>query len=249
MFERKLNALNCFLESFNPADEDQFRSVILWLEDQKIRQYKIEEREGLRDVKSSLAWSKSYEKYLEAVGCPSFLKTRNEQLDWLLCLAIKLVYQEKSNRYSGTIEGSENKFQGPAKPSIVPTNPLDNMDFESQDFKNGVKVLAGILNVGVHPDHLVTLEAVARVINVRLSTEVLKNPGKFSIEGTPYPFAEADLGFDTGDPALNQASKVLRLLFISDLRDLQTKINECIVGIQRITANPKTDTALGKVGY
>ena len=77
------------------VDEDQFRSVILWLEDQKIRQYKIEEREGLRDVKSSLAWSKSYEKYLEAVGCPSFLKTRNEQLDWLLCLAIKLVYQEK----------------------------------------------------------------------------------------------------------------------------------------------------------
>jgi len=42
--------------------------------------------------------------------------------------------------------------------------------------------------------------------------------------------------------------QILRLLFIHDLRDLQTKINECIVSLQTVTANPKTDTALGKVG-
>ena len=48
--------------------------------------------------------------------------------------------------------------------------------------------------------------------------------------------------------ALDDAAKVLRLLHIQELRDLQTKINETIVSVQSITANPKTDSRLGRVG-
>ena len=69
------------------------------------------------------------------------------------------------------------------------------------------------------------------------------------LQGKAYPVMEADLGFDTGDYVLNQALKVMRLLYIHDLRDLQTHGNECIVAVQNLTANPKTDTKLGKVGY
>ena len=50
------------------------------------------------------------------------------------------------------------------------------------------------------------------------------------------------------DKALNEAAKILRLLHIKELRELQTKINEAIVTIQKITANPKTDSSLGRVG-
>lgn len=67
-------------------------------------------------------------------------------------------------------------------------------------------------------------------------------------QGKAFPIFEADLGFETGDPILNNAGKALRLMYIHDLRDLQTRINECIVAVQNITANPKTDTKLGKVG-
>lgn len=38
------------------------------------------------------------------------------------------------------------------------------------------------------------------------------------------------------------------MLYIQDLRELQTKANELIVACQSLTANPKTDTKLGKVG-
>ena len=50
------------------------------------------------------------------------------------------------------------------------------------------------------------------------------------------------------DKVLNDAAKILRLLHIKELRAFQTKINQTIVSIQNITANPKTDSSLGKVG-
>lgn len=54
---------------------------------------------------------------------------------------------------------------------------------------------------------------------------------------------------DSKDPAILQAMKVLRLTELHRLRDLQTCINECIVALQQVTSDPKTDTKLGKVGY
>jgi len=43
------------------------------------------------------------------------------------------------------------------------------------------------------------------------------------------------------DDAMDRACKVLRLLHITDLRDLQTRINELIVKVQSLTADPKTN--------
>ncbi|MGH0190389.1 UNVERIFIED_CONTAM: hypothetical protein FKN15_045400 [Acipenser sinensis] len=50
------------------------------------------------------------------------------------------------------------------------------------------------------------------------------------------------------DATLNEAAAILRLLHIEELRDLQTRINEAIVAVQAIIADPKTDHRLGKVG-
>ena len=46
---------------FPITDEDEFRNLVVWLEDQKIRWYKIEDRGELRDVKSS-EWLKTFAK-------------------------------------------------------------------------------------------------------------------------------------------------------------------------------------------
>jgi len=50
------------------------------------------------------------------------------------------------------------------------------------------------------------------------------------------------------DYVTQEAAKILRLLHIRELRELQTLANEAIIAVQSLTANPKTDTKLGKVG-
>ena len=45
-----------------------------------------------------------------------------------------------------------------------------------------------------------------------------------------------------------EAAALLRLLYVSDLRRLQDEVNSLISAMQDYTANPKTDSSLGKVG-
>lgn len=44
------------------------------------------------------------------------------------------------------------------------------------------------------------------------------------------------------------AIRALRLIHLENLREVQTKINEAIVAVQELTADPRTDKRLGKVG-
>ena len=56
------------------------------------------------------------------------------------------------------------------------------------------------------------------------------------------------LGFATGDAVVDYASSLLRMLYIADLRELQDSVNEILITVQEFTADPKTDSSLGKVG-
>lgn len=50
------------------------------------------------------------------------------------------------------------------------------------------------------------------------------------------------------DPTVDEGAKILRLLHLAELRNLQTKINELIGAAQDVTADPKTDSSLARVG-
>jgi RLL motif-containing protein 1 len=57
-----------------------------------------------------------------------------------------------------------------------------------------------------------------------------------------------DLGFSTDDAALDHAAKILRMLYVEQLRKLQSDVNGVIATAQNFTADPRTDSRLGKVG-
>ena len=104
------------------------------------------------------------------------------------------------------------------------------------------------------------LAGVSRLAAARLSKEALANPASVIPKGPAYQFRSKS----KPESSVAEAAAVLRLLHIQDLRVLQTQINEAIVAVQKVlsidveietiatvfqvTANPKTDTRLGKVG-
>lgn len=71
----------------------EVRNLILWLEDQKIRHYKIEEREGLRCVDSP-DWPQAFKKYLCDLASPVQSSDLAEHLEWLLSLSVRVEYAD-----------------------------------------------------------------------------------------------------------------------------------------------------------
>nr|XP_013190136.1 unnamed protein product [Amyelois transitella] len=222
MFKLKLTALgHPNPESFNCEDEKEYRSVVLWLEDQKIRHYKIEEREGLRNIDSD-SWNEAYDVYQRDLVSPTVDGQPNEQLNWLLSYAVRLEYADNVDKYKDA-KVEETKQ---ATPNVVSSNPLDNLDFSSPAFKTGVDRVATLTGVGPHPDPKFRLSAIAKIL-----------------KSSPHPDPPKTEG-----NIVQQPSDVLKLLFVQDLRELQTKINEALVAVQTVTADPRTDTKLGRVG-
>jgi len=133
-------------------------------------------------------------------------------------------------------------------------NQIDSFAFfsflvDSNDFKTGVNSIAKLLKVPKHSDHLVTLQACSKLVCNKLNGDAIQQPNNVkNTKGKQLTAMTIGSDFNMGDIMLNNAAKGLSLLYIQDLRNLQTKINETIVAVQNITANPKTDTKLGKVG-
>ncbi|KAM9432169.1 RNA transcription, translation and transport factor protein-like isoform 1-T1 [Salvelinus alpinus] len=243
MFRRKLTALDYHNPSgFDCKDETEFRNFIVWLEDQKIRHYKIEDRGNLRNIPTS-GWHKSFEQYLRDVNCPFTVEERQESVDWLLGLAVRLEYGDNGS----PVEKYKNCPPATATEAEKPSDPLIHLDSSNPDFKAGVLGLASLLKIQRHDDYLVMLKAIRILIQERLTPEAIAKASQ-SKEGLPVALDKHILGFDTGDATLNEAAQILRLLHIEELRDLQTRINEAIVAVQAIIADPKTDHRLGKVG-
>lgn len=108
--------------------------------------------------------------------------------------------------------------------------------------------MAKLLRIPRHSDHLITLQASSKLVCNKLNTQAIKQPKSIAVKGKSLTTMDIETGFNMGDVMLDNAARGLSLLYIQDLRNLQTKINETIVAVQNITANPKTDIKLGKVG-
>ncbi|OWK09434.1 hypothetical protein Celaphus_00006282, partial [Cervus elaphus hippelaphus] len=167
MFRRKLTALDYHNPAgFNCKDETEFRNFIVWLEDQKIRHYKIEDRDqkirhykiedrgNLRNIHSS-DWPKFFEKYLRDVNCPFKIQDRQEAIDWLLGLAVRLEYGDNAEKYNKDLVPDNTKNADNAAKNA---EPLINLDVNNPDFKAGVMALANLLQIQRHDDYLVMLK-------------------------------------------------------------------------------------------
>lgn len=86
------------------TDRTQFASTVLWLEDQKIRHYTIEDRDALRQIGASTdwlaAWDGAYAQYKRDVNMP-VADSPLEELSWLMSYAVRLEYLDHGNYLIG----------------------------------------------------------------------------------------------------------------------------------------------------
>ncbi|XP_032593628.1 RNA transcription, translation and transport factor protein isoform X2 [Drosophila grimshawi] len=224
------------------SNRKEFASTVLWLEDQTIRLYPIEGRDTMRNLEDMPAWEEGYKQYCTDLSMPPF-ETQLEQLTWLVGNAMRLEFLDNPSQYesiNGVTEGQP-KNNGAQSQEKVQTI----FDVHDKDFIAGVRTLATKLQVPHHPNHLLQLQAITRIVHERIGPASMNRK---AITGTPFPFDKGNDVVAANDPALDYPMRILRLLQIQSLRQLQTHINETIVAVQSLTANPKTDTKLGKVG-
>ncbi|KAI1284947.1 hypothetical protein HDE_12273 [Halotydeus destructor] len=254
MFRRKLLALQYYdMDKFDVNNEQEKRKLIAWLEDQVIRHYTAEGRAQLRDIDST-NWSEAFQQYLKDLACPFEWTKTSLVLDWILALAVRLEYEDNADMYGEQSKSGAGQQGGNAEPQFSHSNPLDSLDFGSNEFREGVSQLAALLKVPEHPNHLITLGGICRLIENSFSGEKIEEKrikqSQLRLAKTGAPdLTSMNLGFNSGDKVVDRAMKVLRLLYINDLKELQTAVNHTIVKAQSITANPKTDTTLGKTGH
>lgn len=203
------------------VDNGQFQSLVLWLEEQKIRHYQVSDRDELRKIGND-RWQSHYEVYLKSLGC-HYTNNNVQALCWLLGKALHL------------------ETDGPDKQ----IEAFSNIDMQSVEFADGIDKVCEALNIPPHPDPLVRLEACHKLLESRIGFKMEKG-----IQSVKVNLDEHDFGFSdkTMDPVLLRTAKILRMLHLQQLRKLQSDVNNTIELVQGVTANPKTDTKLGKVG-
>jgi len=226
------------------SQDPEFRNVVVWLEDQKIRKMKIQDRSGLRDI-SSDGWDKTANNYLKSLGCRYQIgkDERPAVVDWLCAYAVNIIFKqnsEKNNKvYADDIVKKREMEESMSKLNV-------------NDYREHIGRLAKTLQIQEHPDNPeITLKAVRILVEERIKDY---NPSSgddddSEVKKTRIALNKQDLGFETGSLELDNLARVLRLLHINELRSLQTEVNAAIVGVQSLTANPKTNQKLGRVGY
>lgn len=174
-----------------------------------------------------------YLKELEAdIGCTSTDASLADSVRCLVDFALQLFFEDGAAEY--------NLPHDPWDGRCIPVIPGAADDAEVLAIVHQL-----LLEVDVDPGVLNSeegLKIVASIAEERLSQKVAAD------STTSVALEKLPLGFSTSDSEIDRLAKVLRILHVRELRKLQNRINGTIATMQEVTANPKTDSKLGRVG-
>jgi RLL motif-containing protein 1 len=252
------------------VSDRQFRVLICWLETTKLRE--SDDSTPLRQIDDVAAWSASFVRYLtDTMRCPyafdatdaaadgvtlsvsasstsSSSSDNASVLDWLLTQAISVEYADHAAEYNAAAVLPAACLNG-VDGSVAAVAPLDCSSPEFVTALLSLSRLFGIPDPDLTGDARVLLKVIQSRIEEHFVTPTTTAADDATNDAsTKAPQRPHSLGFTTGDALVDKAAVLLRLLFINDLRDLQSVVNEITVLVQEYTANAVCNTKLGKVG-
>ena len=207
--------------------------LVTWLEDRKIRELEIDDRDNLRIDNGN--WDLTFTSYLEMLSCPFNWPIENiDCVFWLISYAVSLDYDDNITNKMAVRD--ENSISDQSKLSI-----------------EKIELLGSTLNLRRGANESLTnfVKRIHQVVKFYISDESIEN-FKNNYETPPNTFVnqvnDLKLSFDTKDDIVNKVALVLRMLYLEDFRELQNDVNCLIVLGQEYTANPRVNASLGKVG-
>lgn len=233
--KRKLQALNYpELESACLSGQD-YCKIILWLEEEKIRLYDKIDRKPLRDFNQG--WYTLVADYAKELGVPADglserdVAVKLKVLNGLTNVAVHDIYRDKVEAHElevapqqGTADMAERQRLGLLIPAI--NKLLDQF------------------SLPLLPDSAVDADTVAALLCVHARV----CPPTGEARGVPLDLDRIPIGIPIDDPEVKRAAAVLRVMHGLELQQLQVNINHVINELQSLTADPKTDARLGRVG-
>jgi len=231
--------------------------LVCWLEDRKVREWEIQEREALR--KNGEHWDNSFAEYLDKLGCPfrwtelANTETSADCLSWLIAHSVSAEYEDAAE----ACVSIEDDNAG----SSSSANTGSGMDIDDVSVTVSAHETAENSSLHVSLDEIGDLLALSRADgedNITYLKRIARQARLFLTEGSlqslrtkgadGIPLVAFPSVFECADPLVKQLAVVLRMLYLSDFRELQNDLNSLIVLGQEYTANPKTNNALGVVG-
>jgi hypothetical protein len=261
-----------FAAEVNLASRGDVIILVCWLEDRKIRELEIEQRNILR--KDSEEWDKAFASYLNDMGCPFVWAGMSagsnsgntdvvmDCLSWLICHAVSAEYEDaaescidmednaqaaSSSSKSSTNAKGESTEMAVGSDGDAETDPESTDDVEMRAAINELGSLLVMTRTAEDMNNDIGyLEKIARKARLFLTSGSLQSLQSFGFNDTAL--CDFPPVFETADPLLKQVATILRMLYVSDFRELQNDLNALIVLGQEYTANPRTNSALGVVG-
>lgn len=216
------------------------QKLICWLEDAHIRLLPIPDRSPLRSS-AFLPVLRSYLRALSPPPPPPDAERLLPTVAFLSDLALDLHYTDNASAYNDPVD----PWHGRAVP-VIP-GAADDAAVAS-----AVSALCSSLGIEVKPECAADGARVAANIvesclagvedgDVDMTEAGDGKEGQLVLDDLP-------LGFSTGDAVVDRFARVVRVLQVRQLRRMQDGVNAVVAQMQAVTADPKTDSRLGKVG-
>jgi RLL motif containing protein 1 len=174
-----------------------------------------------------------------------------------LFLSVGLEYADKAAQHNTALDDALASAPAPQDWAPPPLPPYS--DATSPETLAALKPIFSLLhipleektnNTSENGNSTITAEQIRKIKGV-LESQVLpclaaarKTAGGNGDASAAAVLSDFPLGFSTGDPGVDIAATVLRMLYIKDMRELQDQIDAAIVKMQEITAEPKTDATM-----
>jgi RNA transcription, translation and transport factor protein len=236
---RWLRSLGCpFANVAKPSRPLDMQRAVNWLEDTHIRALPPASRAALR----TSSFPDAVDSYLRALSAPAEISWEDDctsVLRWLTRRALLHATEDDAD----ALAEPDDPWKGRPFPVVDSAAESDAVVTAVRDMAKAVGFDDTIRERCCAKSDEIA-RAVADFVEGRMRDKGATDPG----DSMECNLDDLTLGFATGDEATDRVARVIRLLYVKELRALQDRSNEALATMQGVTANPRTDSRLGQVG-